>query len=615
MAGVASARKPDLDTQTDDLPPMTRLLRAVGITTVGTCGLLVAVWLHLPSSQELRARAYTASYATEVFDRSGKYIGMLPARGSSYGPYTQLDEVPNALVRDLVTIEGMVAVGFSPWAFLRALITWKGGGSTISQQVYRTLTEDNAPTVRRKLVEMVGAVKLSLTFTREEILELYLNQIHWTASRYSGIAVAARQTFNKRPEDLRRSEWLVLMSALPRPSVRGKYAKESPEKIRSPYMRRLDLLEEEGRISEQQRRELTPLPPPHRPPSSTVPTGLFLRRVASRLDALGGKGVGQALTVTTSIDLDVQQTVHRQLKHVEVGRPTFFMLNARQEVISYYGANPPPGGLDLLRSSNTSPSSRMKPLVYAAYAEQLVAEKGYSASEILQAPMPDSIRIGNKVVQDGGGGTTTLQEALVHSFNAPAYHAIREVGPQNFVEFARKLGVEVPSRPSVALGAVPVSDIDLTAAYSSLLLRKGEKAQPTFILDVESRRTGKVLYDPDLEESGTPDTSSEPRVSSATVDALRQALRAAAYTGTSKGLTRRTGDNLLWHIHDLYPKTGTSPSRSDYRYLGITGIYGRYAASLTVQGRLGDQLYSSDVAVPAARRVLNGVCRLDEISC
>jgi len=589
---------------------MTRFLRTAGIATVGAAALLVAVWLHLPSGQELRARAFTASYATEVFDRNGQYVGLLPASGSSHGPHTQLEEVPDELIGDLVTIEGMAAIGFSPWAFLRALITWQGGGSTISQQVYRTITGDDAPTIRRKLVEMVGAVKLSLTFSREEVLELYLNQIHWTESRYSGIAVAARQTFNKRPRELQRSEWLVLMSALPRPSVRGDYDKQSSGQIRPPYEQRLDLLEEEGRISEKERRELSTLPTPNPPTSSGVPTSLFLSRVAARLDSLGAKGVAQALKVKTTIDLDVQRTVHRRLQDVEVGRPTFFMLNAHQKVISYYGGNPPPGGLDLLRSGSTRPSSRMKPLVYAAYAQQLVEEKGYSASEILQVPMPDSIRIGDKVVQDEGTGTPTLREALIHSFNAPAYHAIREVGPENLADFARKLGVNVPPRPSVALGAASVSEVDLTAAYSSLLLRKGRRDRPTFISEIRSRRTGEVLY-----ERESPDPSAEPLISSATAEALRQALRAAARTGTSKGLTRQTGENLLRQMHNLYPKTGTSPSRSDYRYLGITGVYGSYAASLTVQGRLGDRLYSSGVAVPAARRVMNGVCRLDKVGC
>lgn len=589
---------------------MTRFLRTAGIAAVGAVALLVAVWMHLPSWQELRARAHTASYATEVFDRNGQYVDLLPASGSSHGPYTRFDEVPDELIGDLVTIEGMKALGFSPWAFLRALITWQGGGSTISQQVYRTITGDDAPTIRRKLVEMLGAVKLSLSFTREEVLELYLNQIHWTESRYSGIAVAARQTFNKRPGELQRSEWLVLMSALPRPSVRGDYNKQSTGRIRPPYERRLDLLEEENRISEKERRELSTLPAPNPPTSSEVPTNLFLRRVAARLDSLGAKGVAQALKVKTTIDLDVQRTVHHRLQDVEVGRPTSFMLNARQETISYYGGDPPPGGLDLLWNGSARPSSRMKPLVYAAYAEQLVEEKGYSASEILSAPMPDSIRIGDKVVQDEEAETPTLQKSLIESFNAPAYHAIRKVGPENFAIFARKLGVDVPARPSVALGAASVPEVDLTAAYSSLLLREGRPARPTFISEIRSRRTGEVLYERDR-----PDTSAEPLISSTTVEALRQALRAAAHTGTSEILTRQTGENLLWQMHDLYPKTGTSPSRSDYRYLGITGVYGSYAASLTVQGRLGKRLYSSGVAVPAARRVMNGVCRLEDAGC
>jgi len=585
-----------------------RLLKKIIIVTVVVVTPLAGVWMYLPSGGELRARALTASYATEVFDRQGQYIGLLSAPNSSHGPHTRVDDVPDALIKDLVAIEGMVPLGFSPTAFIRAA-TGEGGGSTISQQVYRTITGDDAPTIRRKLVEMVGAVQLSLSFTREEILELYLNQIQWTDSRYSGIAVAARQGFNKRPGELRRQEWLVLMSALPLPSVRGDYDERSTGKIRPPYEQRLDLLHEKGRFTAEEYRNLETLPAPNPPSYSDVPLGLFLDRVAARLDSLGAEGTAQALEVKTTLSLDVQQAAHRHLQNVETGHPTFLMLNGGQEVVSYYAGNPR-GGFDPLQSTHSLPSSRMKPIVYASFAEQLVEEKGYSASGILQTEMPASIRIGNKVVRDEGVQHPILQEALAQSYNAPAYHAITEVGPEKLTDFAGSLGLKVPPLPSVALGATPVSEVNLASAYSSLLLRGGHPANPAFIRSIRCRRTGDVLYKHDKSSS-----SNEPLVTETTVDVLRQALRVAAFTGTSEGLTKQSESNRLRQMRDLYVKTGTSPSDSDYRYLGATGVFGEYAFSLTVQGQLHRDKYASGVAVPAARRVLNGVCGLNDIGC
>jgi len=586
---------------------MKTMLRILGVGTVATLSLFIAVWLHLPDSTELRARALTAPYASEVFDRNGKYIGIVPIQGSPHGPYTRLTVVPDSLVGDLVAIEGMVPLGFSPRAFLRAVLTGQGGGSTISQQVYRTITGDNERTIRRKFVEMIGAVKLSLSFTRQEILELYLNQVHWTHSKYSGIAIAARRLFDKRPERLERGEWLVLIAALPSPSVRGDYDAQSLEKIRAPYLARLDLLVEKNRMTKQERQTLQALPLPNPPKPREV--DLFMRRVSFRLDALGANSAPRAMEIRTTIDLDVQEAVRQQLGDVDAGRPTFVMVNRQQEVLSYYVGSHSPGGLDYLQQPSL-PSSRMKVPVFAARAEQAVEENGLTASGILNMRFPGTFTLSDKVVRDGVK-SATFQEALVHSYNAPAYQAMKDYGPDRFVSFARQLGIEVPPYLAVALGTEGISEVDLTAAYSALLLRGGRPAPTSYIMEVYCRRTGAVLYSKD----GV-DVSGYKLVTEPTILALRQALRAAAFTGTSKGLTARAKDNTLWRMNNLYAKTGTSQNSSDYRYLGVTTVFGGYAASLTIQGKsIGASAYSSGVVIPAARRVLNSICRTNGIAC
>ena len=597
------------------------VMRYVTYVSIGivVCGLaaVIATWSVIPSGTELRAHAFTLRYATEVLDRNGHHLTYLHSPdavavghsngGRGYnrpGPFVSINDVPEDLIEDLVAIEKLRPLGFSPASFARAIYTWNGGASTISQQVYTSIVGYKEHSLWRKWAEMIGAVKLSLSFSRDEILETYLNRIPWMDSEIVGLAYAARWMYDKHPSELERHEWLHMMARISRPSA----ALEDRE---AAYRNRVSLLYSKGRLSDEERGRLMDQWSTETSPPDTPVLGPFVDRVRDQLHQLGGDQTASALEVVTSLDAQVQETVDEHLASIEEGTPTFLLMNSKKEVLGYYG-NPYPGDFDLLNRA-VSPASRFKTLVYASYIDTL-QQQGLSSTAIQRQRLPTRFELGSgKIVHDrrANAGFANLRESLVHSYNAPAYTVAERVGAQQLASFTRSLDISISPFLSAALGTQPVSELDLASAYATLLLRRGRTGKPTFIRRIRDRRTGNVLYAHDAAPDEMPAVVSE-----TTSQTLRDILGATTRVGTARGLTDPNHEDSLWLTNNLTGKTGTSSNESGYRVLGITGTIGHHVYSLSVQGYgVSRSAYSSTTAVPPARRTLHALCTEGHIEC
>ena len=609
--------------------------------------LMWSITQELPSSNELRARALALSYATEVFDCDGKHVGFVGgSRTVRPSSYVRLDDMPDGFIADLRTLEGDSQFGFSLPDIARAIITRTGGGSTISQQVYADIVERrNQKTHWHKIVEIVGSIRLSRTFTEEEIYELYLNRVQWWRGPRKGIAYASRRAFNKRPEELTRAEWLLLITVLPGPSSRALILEgPNPEAVTSKYERRVRFLRSEGRISESEQDSLLESTHmPHlkeswqpgvgvqNPVASTI--GLAERHILREVEQLIGPMATPALEVHTSICSDVQHSAHEHLERLSPGESTFLMLNRNMEVIAYYATSSSKDGRprtrgdsDLLTSTAFVPASRFKPLVYAPFIEKLF-EQGHTTEAIKNFRMPTSLEVGPGFkVEDGTEGPMTLREALVRSANAPAYAAIGAIGTETFVQAVAPLfGLhDLQPLPSLAVGAAEgsagspaVSETELTAAYVSLFLQNRRSARNlSFVKEIRERRRGEVIYSRADSLASLDASSSTPLFSDETVRVLRSMMRDSIFEGTSRELSVFGDNNMLWRANNLAAKTGTSQAESDYRYLGVSGVLRDYAFSLTRQGegfRRGS--YASNTALGPLRGILNEFCRDAEYAC
>lgn len=141
--------------------------------------------------------------------------------------YTKLEDISPIMIQMLVMKEDRrfyLHEGFDPAGMARAMVLnakagkWKAGGSTITQQVAKNLFLNSDKTIERKLRELVLAVRLDLSYSKNDILEMYLNIAYFGEDAY-GIGAASKVYFNKKPGDLTSNEAATLVGLLPAPSV------------------------------------------------------------------------------------------------------------------------------------------------------------------------------------------------------------------------------------------------------------------------------------------------------------------------------------------------------------------------------------------------------------
>lgn len=161
--------------------------------------------------------------------------------------YTKLEDVSPVMVQMMVMKEDRrfyMHEGFDPTGMARAMVLnvkagkWKAGGSTITQQVVKNLFLSADKTLERKVRELIIAVKLDLTYSKNDILEMYLNVAYFGEDAY-GIGSAAQKYYHKAPADLTQDEAATLVGLLPAPSVYNPVADPDGAKVRAKAVKEL----------------------------------------------------------------------------------------------------------------------------------------------------------------------------------------------------------------------------------------------------------------------------------------------------------------------------------------------------------------------------------------
>jgi penicillin-binding protein 1A len=465
------------------------------------------------------------------------------------------------------------------------------GGSTITMQLARNVFPERLPgqerSMRRKVLEMRVARQIERAFSKDEILQLYLNHIYFGGPVY-GIEAASRYYFGKPASglDLAESATLAAMPKAPNqydPRQRPERAKERRDLV-------LGLMAVQGRIGQDEAdrarsravRTVAERPPEReRPP----PAPYFVRAARRALEAeLGDALYSHPLRIHTTIDMHVQaaaeRALDRQLRAIERGSMGRYAGERR------YGASDavtPAGTLylqgsavvldaatgDVLalvggRDFSDSPFDRatrarrqvgsaFKPFVYAA----AVAD-GYAPSQRLTDEPLEMELAGGEVWAprnfDGGySGEVTLRDAAVRSNNVATVRLAMAVGMGDVARTARRSGVrnELHELPSLALGTAELSLLELTAAYAPFATL-GRSVRPRLIRLVEDS-AGKVLWSPKVRNRKAMDDGVAYLVTDLLRDAVDRgtgrAARRAGYGGPAAGKTGTTDDgNDVWFV-------------------------------------------------------------------
>ena len=584
-----------------DIP---RIVWLVGLFLgAGGLGLAVGSWRNLCADCPSIAQIYTyePQQTSKVFARDSTLISEI---GLQRRTPVSLASLPAHVPQAFIAIEdrrfyshggldwrGIARAGLQA---IRNLSLSGAGGSTITQQLARHMFTDRIgfeKRVLRKLKEWQVALALEEAYTKDQIIEAYMNQIGYAHGWY-GLQTASRNYFGKNAIDMNPAEAALLAAIANLPEVYSPFNNHDAGLRRRNLV--LDLMTREGYLTSEEAElwKAEPLPT-ERARSVQVQAPYFVEWVRGILaDRFGGKLYTGGLRVYTTLDLEMQAAARAAMENgwdrIEQ-RPGFAHTTYREFSEKTDGADVPEipyvqgmfiaadpatghvramiGGRDFVHSkfnraiqARRQAGSSFKPFVYTA-----ALESGIPASEVFTD---------GPVVLDQVDGTTwapsnyepeflgsiTMREAMSKSINMVAIKVGRQVGLESVAQMARRLGIrtEVERYPSSAIGAAEVIPIQMLEAYS-VFATLGERVRAFPILRVESA-DGEVLWEPRPERTRVLD----PLVARLAVSMLEEVV--ARGTGNI-GIHKVAG---LPAALPAAGKTGTTNEGRNVWFLGFT---------------------------------------------
>ena len=498
-----------------------------GLMAVGATGYAL-IAREIPDPSQLQQRQSTFA-STKIYDRNGDLLVELtdptdPTAGRR--TYVRLDQINPSLIQATLATEDpnfyRYSVGFDPIALVRIVyyaITERdfvSGGSTITQQVARNLLLDPAErqsrSLMRKIREIILANELARRYSRDTILEIYLNEINYGNLAY-GIEAASQTYFGKPAKELNLAEASLLAGLPQAPSYWDPVAHKDRALRRQRDV--LRLMTQAGYITGNQAAaasaEIEAKAFEVRPPNISNVAPHFMNYVRQLLDdEFGSDGLYRVgLRVYTTLDPRVQsiaeQTVKEQVakladKHVTNGA-VVAMDPRNGEVLAMVGSadfdNEQIDGQVNVALAPRQPGSSIKPFTYLA-----AFEKGYTPATLFwDAPISYTNQYGQVYTPrnyDGKfHGPMLLREALARSMNIPAVETMAFVGVPGFLELTERAGIHFPPNDqyglALTLGGGEARLLDLTTGYATLA-NDGAQVKPTAIRRVELA-DGQVVHD------------------------------------------------------------------------------------------------------------------------
>ncbi|MBM3778412.1 MAG: PBP1A family penicillin-binding protein [Acidimicrobiia bacterium] len=578
------------------------------LLSAATIWFAVAILRGLPDTAALQ-NAGAMSEATVAYDRHGRPAFTIFQEQRIEVP---IERVSPSVVRAIVAIEdqrfydhGGVDVIRLAGAVLNNLREGRRaqGGSTITQQLARQTFLTLDKTVRRKLKEAVVALRLERMYTKDEILELYLNRVYFGDGLY-GVEAASMGFFGTPAADLTVSQAAFLAGLVQRPSAFDptRYLDRAVDRrnLVLRVMRDADAIDDAAYRSALAER--VHLADGLRPSADLG--GYYWEEVRQALvEQFGVERVHHGgLRVYTTFDPLVQaaaeQEVARALAEIEerragrnAGAPEADPIQAALVAIepATGEVRAMVGGRSFAESrfnramqARRQPGSAFKAFVYAS-----ALERGYSAATVIGGlDVPIETAQGDWVPEDehAEGAALTMRTALRTSSNRAAVRMLQDVGIAETVYHAQQLGMgALPGVPSLALGSGEVTLLSMTRAFAAFA-NGGVLETPVFITRVETA-DGEILYEAQPQE--------QPAVSPATAFILTSMLadvvdRGTGWTARQVGFTRPAAG-----------KTGTTNDFHDAWFVGYTphlaaGVWVGYDQPRTIV-RNG---YAAQLAVP-----------------
>jgi len=491
---------------------------------------------------------------------------LLANRGDTGGEAVRLEQLPSYLPNAVIAIEDRrfrSHLGVDPIGLVRAVYinltagTLRQGGSTLTQQLAKNLFLEPDRTMKRKMQELVLSLWLEAKFSKDEILEMYLNRVYLGAGAY-GVDAAARRYFGKSARLVTVPEAATLAALLKAPS---RYSPaNNPDLAEERAQLVLAAMHEEGYITADEAKNALLAPAKVVRRHTTASENYVADWVMDVLPHYVGS-FDTDIIVDTTIDVSMQRAAEDALRDalaensakLGVSQGAIVTLDTAGAVKALVG------GADYSKSqfnravyAKRQPGSSFKPFVYLA-----ALEKGMTPETVRQ-DAPITIRGWSpQNYSKKHYGNVTLTRALSLSLNTVAARLAYEVGPKAIIRTARNMGIssDMKSNLSIALGTSEVTPLEIASAYVPFS-NGGYGVLPHVVRRIKTM-DGKVLYSRQGDGRGRV-------ISREHVGAMNRMMTETLLTGTGKKA-------LLADNRPAGGKTGTSQDFRDAWFIGYTG--------------------------------------------
>ncbi|AEX86019.1 membrane carboxypeptidase (penicillin-binding protein) [Marinitoga piezophila KA3] len=529
--------------------------------------------------------SYSIYKSRSIFSINNNYNTYLFSDGNEIFPpkfkYIEFKDIPVDLTFILLWSEDRDFYGhpgFNLKGFTRAIITnilhgTSYGGSTLTQQIVKNIYLTRKKVITRKIIEIFISFWVERNYTKNDILEAYINTAY-LGNDINGFGAAAKRYYNKELKDLNMAEISVLVGILNAPEYYNPY--KHPLKAKKQGLIILDSLFTNNFLSKEEYKNYTQLlnEMTFKKPDFDDNNLQLVLAIKEEADRLGIKNGGYIIKST--INRDLFETVKDTW---DASKNAILLNNKTGEIISFFGSQ-----YDVFKSKRQI-GSNIKPFYYL-----LAIEKGFSPETQL---IDEPLKIGNwapKNFEKTFRGSVSLKEALIHSINIPSIQLFLKLGNsptesikivENFLKNEIGMDAYYPDDITISLGTIESNTYNIARAFT--IFPNFGLIPKIYIIDEIMDKNGNVIYkrQPKIERKIK-------TISNTSYNTMNKLLKEVVEEGTAR--------NLFASKRDFYGKTGTADNS-----VWFSGFDGKITISTRVDGKF---LLSTTHAIPAARKIL-----------
>jgi penicillin-binding protein 1A len=551
-------------------------LIGAGVAVLVLLAIFVGVaYSQLPSYSELEKRS-DLGQMVRVRAANGQVLVSL---GPSFGRWLPYDQIPPEMRAAMIAVEDKrfrSHIGVDPIGIARSFKVrvdtghWRQGGSTITQQLARNIFLTNSRTFGRKLKEVVLALALERKFSKDQILELYLNRVYFGGGAY-GIDAASRKFFGHGADHLSLGESAIIAGLVKAPSNYSPTADAEAARARSGVV--LKSMADNGFISEAAAQSVNPTEILIQPTTKQNSVRYFTDWALPQLDSLIDQ-TQDPIDVWTTLDPGMQMVADRAVQaNAPAGAQGALVAIDRDGAVRAMV-----GGKDYVDSiyNRATQSTRQPGSAFKLFVYLTALESGMKPTDTI---VDEPITINGWTPRNSTRtnlGPVSLREAFSRSINTISAKIGAQLGFGTIADMARRFGISTPisTFPSMVLGSSDVRLIDMTKAFAAVN-NKGVAITPYAIRKVVTA-DGRLLYQHEQSEERV---LVAPWVAAEMTDLLQSAV----LTGT--GRAAQIG-------RPVAGKTGTTTSNKDGWFIGFssgltTGVWMGRDDARTVPGLQG----------------------------